>query len=143
MPVPSPQRGSRAAGGRHLVLEFRPFFRPFQMRRSSPRNGHIKTFAFAPGDQLAEKYEIVSLLGRGWEGEVYKLREARTGIEHAAKFFFPHRNPRDRAARFYAKKLHKLRHCPILIQYHTQERIPFDGQKITCLVSEYVEGELL
>ncbi len=113
------------------------------MRRSSPRNGHIKTFAFAPGAQLAEKYEIVSLLGRGWEGEVYKLRESRTGIEHAAKFFFPHRNPQDRAARFYAKKLHKLRHCPILIQYHTQERIPFEGQAITCLVSEYVEGELL
>ncbi len=113
------------------------------MRRSSPRNGHIKTFAFSPGAELADKYEIVSLLGRGWEGEVYKLRESRTGIEHAAKFFFPHRNPRDRAARFYAKKLHKLRHCPILIQYHTQERIPFDGQAITCLVSEYVEGELL
>ena len=92
---------------------------------------------------MAEKYEIVALLGTGWEGEVYLLRECSTGIERAAKFWYPHRNPANRAARFYARKLHKLRNCPILIQYHTQETIDYCGQPVRFLVSDYVEGEIL
>ena len=79
----------------------------------------------------------------GWEGEVFKIREITTGIDRAAKFFFPHRNRKDRALKFYAKKLHKLRMCDMLIQYHTQETIKYKGQSITFLVSEFVEGELL
>ena len=43
----------------------------------------------------------------------------------------------------YAKKLHRLRHCPILIHYHTQEIIVFRRRQITFLVSDFVEGELL
>ncbi|MFQ5994423.1 MAG: protein kinase [Acidiferrobacterales bacterium] len=103
----------------------------------------VETFDLYPGRILARKYEVISLLGTGWEGEVYKIREIATGIERAAKFFFPQRNPRDRTVNFYAKKLHKLRHCPILIQYHTQEKIVFHRQPLTFLVSDYVEGELL
>ena len=103
----------------------------------------IDTFGLYPGRVLARKYEVVSLLGTGWEGEVYKVRELATGIERAAKFFFPQRNPRDRTVNFYAKKLHKLRDCPILIQYHTQEQIIFHRKPLTFLVSDYVEGELL
>jgi tRNA A-37 threonylcarbamoyl transferase component Bud32 len=49
----------------------------------------------------------------------------------------------DRAARFYARKLHKLRHCPIVIQYHGSESFTFSRHPITMLVSEVVEGELL
>jgi serine/threonine protein kinase len=103
----------------------------------------ITRFGFHPGDIVADKYEVVSQLGKGWEGEVYLLRERGTGIERAAKFWFPHRNPRNRAIRFYAKKLHKLRQCPILIRYHTQETTLVDGVPIRFLVSEYVEGEIL
>lgn len=103
----------------------------------------LNSFGLYPGRILARKYEVLSLLGAGWEGEVYKIREIATGIERAAKFFFPLRNPRDRAINFYAKKLHKLRHCPILIQYHTQEKIIFGRKPLTFLVSDYVEGELL
>src|SRR5690606_25637476 len=57
--------------------------------------------------------------------------------------FFPQRNPKSRISRFYAQKLHTLRHCPIVIQYHTEETITFRRTPITVLVSEYVEGELL
>lgn len=89
------------------------------------------------------KYEIIKPLGAGWEGEVYLLRELTTGIERAAKFFFPQRNPSNRTIRYYAKKLHKLRHCPIVIQYHTQETISYRREPVTFLVSEFVEGELL
>jgi len=103
----------------------------------------IKKFGFQPGLIVAGKYEIVSQIGTGWEGEVYLVRECTTGIERAAKFWYPHRNRQNRASRFYARKLHKLRHCPILIQYHTQETVDYDGMPVRFLVSEYVEGELL
>jgi serine/threonine protein kinase len=92
---------------------------------------------------IARKYEVISLLGSGWEGEVYKIREKSTGIERAAKLFFPQRNVRNRTSIFYARKLHKLRHCPIVIQYYTEESIQYRGGSLTVLVSEYVEGELL
>lgn len=103
----------------------------------------IEEFKLAPGRVLSKKYEIIDLLGAGWEGEVYLIREIATGIERTAKLFFPHRNVKDRTAQFYAKKLHKLRHCPIVIQYSTQETIVFRNQPVTVLISEYVEGELL
>ena len=103
----------------------------------------IDTFSFVPGRILAKKYEVIGKLGEGWEGEVYLVRELITGIERAAKFFFPQRNPKNAAVRFYANKLHKLRHCPILIQYLTQETIMFQKIAVTFLVSDYVEGELI
>jgi serine/threonine protein kinase len=103
----------------------------------------IKTFGFQPGQILADKYEILSFLGRGWEGEVYKIHERNTHIERAAKIFFPKRNVKNKTASTYAKKLHKLRSCPILIQYHTFEKIQYKNTPVSVFISEYVEGELL
>ncbi|HSF16520.1 MAG TPA: protein kinase [Vicinamibacteria bacterium] len=103
----------------------------------------IDSFDLVPGRTLARKYEIVSRLGGGWEGEVYRIREKTTGIERAAKLFFPQRNPRNKTAKRYARKLHKLRDCPIVIQYHTEETVIVRRTPMTVLVSEYVEGELL
>ena len=103
----------------------------------------LDTFGFEPGRRLAGKYVVDELLGRGWEGEVYHVTETATGVERAAKFFFPERNPHNRALTFYAKKLNKLRECSIIIQYHAQESMRFRGERLTFLVSEYVEGELL
>jgi tRNA A-37 threonylcarbamoyl transferase component Bud32 len=107
------------------------------------RKGRIEAFDFKPGRRIANKYEILKKIGSGWEGEVYKILELRTGIERAAKFFFPHRNPSDKTSKFYAKKLHKLRQSPILIQYHTEEHIVFHKMPITVLISEYVHGVML
>ena len=98
---------------------------------------------FALYGSAASKYEVVSELGSGWEGEVYKIREIRTGIDRAAKLFYPQRNIGNRTAKRYAKKLHRLRYCTILIQYHTEELIEVRGVPVTVLISEYVEGELL
>jgi len=103
----------------------------------------IESFDLLPGRVIAKKYEIRSLLGAGWESEVYLVRELATGIERTAKFFFPQRNLRDRALKFYARKLHKLRKCPFIIQYSTQDTIIFRKYPISFLVSEFVEGELL
>lgn len=111
--------------------------------RRAPRPPRIDVFDFTPGRILARKYRIESRLGAGWEGEVYRVTELLTGVTRAAKIFFPHRNPRDRAVKFYARKLDRLRHCPIIIQYHSTEAIRHRRQEITVLISEYVEGELL
>jgi serine/threonine protein kinase len=107
------------------------------------RAASVESFELSPGRVIARKYEVISLLGSGWEGEVYKIREKNTGIARAAKLFFPQRNIRNKTSNFYARKLHKLRHCPIVIQYYTEETIRFRGSLITVLVSEYVEGILL
>ncbi len=61
----------------------------------------IESFNFPTGLRIAERYEVLGLLGRGWEGEVYQLREVGTGIDRAGKFFYPHRNVNNKASRFY------------------------------------------
>lgn len=105
--------------------------------------GKVRSFDFEPGTVLAGKYQVIQSLGAGWEGEVYKVVERRTGIVRAAKLFFQQRNRGNRALRYTARKLHKLRNCPILIHYHTVERVECDGQAVTMLVSDFVEGVLL
>lgn len=103
----------------------------------------IDSFSLRPGQLIGGKYTVEVKLGSGWEGEVYKVVESRTGINRAAKLFYPKRNVRDRAVRFYAKKLERLRRCSIVIQYHHSESMRYRGVPITCLISDYVEGELL
>ncbi len=103
----------------------------------------MDTFDLAAGRRLLNKYVVGHCLGKGWEGEVYHVAETRTGIERAAKFFYPERNKNDKTVNFYAKKLDKLKHCGIVTQYHTQETVRFRKAPITFLVSEYVEGDVL
>lgn len=106
-------------------------------------SGRLTSFDFQTGATLVDKYRVMEHLGGGWEGEVYRVREIMTGVDRAAKFFYPHRNPADKAVKFYAKKLHKLRDCPVVIQYVTQERLSVEGHHVTFLVSEYAEGQVL
>lgn len=100
----------------------------------------LESFDFPEGFILNYKYQIIHKLGGGWEGEVYLVREIKTKIDRTAKFFLPHRNIKNKAANFYAKKLHKLKNCHVLIQYVTQESIEFKGHDINYLVSEFVDG---
>jgi serine/threonine protein kinase len=116
---------------------------PFMPQAHNKNTTRITRFEFQPGCIIAGKYKIIERLGAGWEGEVYLIKETATGIERTAKFFYPQRNKRDQALKFYARKLHKLRRCHIVIQYHTQERAMFHATPISFLVSEYVHGELL
>jgi len=101
------------------------------------------SFNLPAGFRLAGKYDVRDRLGGGWEGEVYLVRERGTGIERAVKLFYSKRNPGNRTARRYARKLHKLRNCSMVIQYHTDEKLELKQEPVTALVSEYVEGELL
>ena len=100
-------------------------------------------FDFPKGYILAGKYEIVSRLGSGLEGEVYLTKECETGIERAAKFYFPNKNIRPDHLKRHARKLFKIRNCKEIIQYHAHESLWYRKQKITCLIWDYVEGELL
>lgn len=93
-----------------------------------------------PGTVIHAKYEILQHIGSGSEGAVYLVKEKSTGIERALKFFKPAKN---KPARSYAKKLHKLQDCSILIHYHFQDEWYHNGELTPYLVSEYVEGQLL
>ncbi len=104
----------------------------------------LDSFDFRAGRKLAGgKYEVVTKIGEGWESEVYMLRETQTGIESVGKFFFPHRNSKNKPATVFAQKLHKLRSCDSMVRYLTQETIRFRGQQVTFLVSDFLEGEVL
>jgi tRNA A-37 threonylcarbamoyl transferase component Bud32 len=103
----------------------------------------LDSFDFPEGFIFSKKFCIQRRLGSGWEGEVYAVQELQTGIERAAKFFYPHRNKNNSAAKFAAKKFHKLRDCSMVTHYMTQERIFYRGFPIHYLISEYVEGEIL
>lgn len=100
-------------------------------------------FDFPRGKTFAGKYSIERHLGGGWEGEVYAIVEKNTGIRRAAKFYYPHRDPKGKAAVSYARKLDALRHCPILLQYHNQELTTIKKKKVVVVISELVEGKKL
>lgn len=100
-------------------------------------------FGITPGRVLGGKYRVDRFIGSGWEGEVYLVTERLTGAPRAAKLFFPERNEKDKAAVYYARKLERLRDCPIVIQYHHAETVRLQGRPVTVLISEFVEGRLL
>lgn len=108
--------------------------------RVAPR---IHSFNFRPGDIIGSKYEVYERMGKGYEGEVYQVKERGTGVMRAAKLFFPQRNLGGRASRYTARKLHKLRSCPILVQYHAQDEFIHDGARVRMLISDFLDGDLL
>lgn len=112
------------------------------MHAHQPMN-KITAFNFPEGKSINGKYEIARFIGGGWEGEVYLLKEKKTGIERAAKFFFPHRNAQNKTSDFHAKKLHKLKDCQLITQYHFQGEIQVQKQAVTYIVSEFIKGEMI
>jgi hypothetical protein len=105
----------------------------------SPHRKLPEAVNLAPGDVLARKYEVLARLKRG-EG-LYVLSERATGIERTARFFTA--GSQRRAASSAAQKLHRLRHCDILVPYRTQETISLGGRDVTFLVSDPAKGEVL
>lgn len=100
-------------------------------------------FMLRPGRLIGGKYLVEEPLGMGWEGEVYRVTERTTGAPRAIKLFYAQRNLKDRRLKRYAQKLERLRRCPVIIQYHHSEPVSVGKQKLTCLVSEFVDGEML
>jgi len=100
-------------------------------------------FDLRPGLTLGRNYYIVEFLGSGWEGEVYKVEERRTGILRAAKIFYDNRKLNAIQLRRYTRKLHRLRGCPIITQYHHRDIARVGGKQVELLVSDFAEGVLL
>lgn len=103
----------------------------------------LRAFDIRPGTRLGTGYVVRELLGKGWEGEVYRVVEAGTGIERAAKLFYPARNLRGRPLRQYARKLNRLKDVPVILQYHHKDVARLGGRTVEFIVSEYVDGEVL
>ena len=96
--------------------------------------------SLAPGHRLAH-YEIVSPIGKGGQGEVYRARDAKLGRDVAIKVLPDEfANDKERLARFEreAKLLASLNHPNIASIYGLEES---DGVK--ALVLELVEGPTL
>lgn len=108
-----------------------------KLKRNVPR------LKLLPGMTLGRNYFVVEFLGSGWEGEVYKVEERDTGILRAAKIFYDRTGLRRDQIRRYARKLYKLRHCPIVTLYHHRDLARVAGATHPILVSDYVEGQLL
>ncbi len=115
------------------------------MALPSHSGNRVQSYNFTPGRILARKYEVVAQVGKGHShnGELYMLHERATGIDRTARFFFPHLHADHQIAAHYAQKLHRLRHCHILMQYRSQETISVAGTPVTFLVSDHLEGQFL
>lgn len=100
-------------------------------------------FDFEHGRKLLGRYQVISKLGSGYEGEVYKVEENLTKKMRAIKLYYPERNVKFKISTRYAQKLDKLNSSQIVMNYHSHETILFKGHKIACIVSEFIEGEML
>jgi tRNA A-37 threonylcarbamoyl transferase component Bud32 len=96
-----------------------------------------------PGLTLGRNYYIVEFLGAGWEGEVYKVEERRTGIVRAAKIFYEGRKPDKKQLQRYAQRMSRLRACRIVTQYHHRDIARVGRSQVEILVSDFAEGEVL
>ena len=96
-----------------------------------------------PGLTLGRNYFVVEFLGSGWEGEVYKVEERRTGIIRAAKIFFKRHRPSESQLRKYAQKIYRLRNCPVITQYIHRDIARIGKEQADILVSDFVAGEKL
>src|SRR5688572_26184549 len=91
-----------------------------------------------PGFRLGP-YEVISALGTGGMGEVYRARDTKLNRDVAIKVLLPAvANDPDRLARFSreAQVLASLNHPNIAAIYGIEE-----ANGITALVMELVEGE--
>lgn len=100
-------------------------------------------FQLAKGRIIGQHYKILEYLGGGWEGEVYKVEECDTKIFRAAKLFYQKRGGNKQPHVVYAKKLFNLRHCPVIIQYHTYSKTIVKKQSVDFLISDFIEGDTL
>lgn len=103
----------------------------------------LTSFGFKPGRKVGPRYVVEAMLGRGTEGEAYQIRELDTSIRRAAKFYFPHRNPKGRLSVRHARKLNTLRNCPIVLQYHHSEIVKVRRHNVVAMISDLYEGEQL
>ncbi|TWU50489.1 Serine/threonine-protein kinase PknH [Rubripirellula tenax] len=94
---------------------------------------------FMPGQLLADRYRIVSMLGRGGMGEVYRAEDIRLGHTVALKFLPVERAGNQRHLEYLYKEVRLSQRLtnPHICRVH--DLVEVDGQH--CLSMEYIEGE--
>lgn len=95
------------------------------------------------GRRIGNSYVVEHRLGGGSEGEVYRIRERRTGILRAAKIYFPQHDPHGQMPARRAQKLEALRDCPIVMQYFHTEEVRIGALRTTAMISAYSPGQPL
>jgi serine/threonine-protein kinase len=110
---------------------------PTKTGETLARSGAESSYGFAPGVVLAGRFRIVSLLGRGGMGEVYRAEDLKLGQAVALKFL---PDPIDQAKlnRFYGEVRlgRQVAHPNVCRSYDVIEA---DTRHF--LVMEYVDGE--
>src|SRR5215469_14398037 len=97
-----------------------------------------RAHGFAPGHVVANRYRVVSLLGRGGMGEVYRADDLKLGQAVALKFLPQGQQSMDVLARFH-QELRSAR----LVSHPNVCRV-FDigeADERTFISMEYVDGE--
>jgi len=100
--------------------------------------------ALSPGTRLGA-YEILTLVGAGGMGEVYRAHDTRLARDVAIKVLSPFTTDADRLERFEreARTLASLNHSGIGAIYGL-EHVPMgDGPAVPALILELVEGDTL
>lgn len=110
---------------------------------SRVQSGGGPFFGFPAGKPLERRYVLGEFIGSGYEGEVYHLTEASTGIERVVKFFRPDRFRDPKRAIRVARKFHLLRRSSVVLQYHHYGELVWRRQKIGYMVSELATGRVL
>jgi serine/threonine-protein kinase len=114
---------------------------PTAIRVTEPPIGHATDEAFLPGRRLADRFQIIRLIGRGAMGVVYEAEDLELGVRLAVKVL-----PREAAGKTrLIERLRKEivlgrrithRHVCRLYDLGTDEGVPF-------ITMELVEGETL
>ena len=103
----------------------------------------VKSFYLKPNTRIGN-YKIIENIGRGWEGEVYKVAEVPTGSVRALKLF---RTDELKSIRhlthiaWYYEQVRVTNHFPAY--YHYGQWFFDDDNGCWFLVFEYIEGKSL
>ena len=101
--------------------------------------GRVKSFELRRGKWI-NGYCVRERLGRGWEGEVYRVREKYSDGQRVLKLFDPALD-RSRHMADYCRKLEALSEVPGIIRFYHAGY--WDDRDCSYLVMQYVEGAAL
>lgn len=94
---------------------------------------------FLPGERVANRYRIVSLIGRGGMGEVYRAEDMRLGQPVALKFLSSRTASSEKSLRYFLQEVRlsqRLSH-PHICRVHDL----VEADSLRFLSMEFIEGE--
>ena len=134
-PPPSPGR----SGARGDTPSDRASHRGSSSSAGTPPPSSAQLSRFASGQLIGDRYRIVSLLGRGGMGEVYRADDLRLGESVALKFLPPEwaSDPSARQRLLEEVRVTRQVSHPNVCRVH--DLVEVEGE--TCISMEYIDGE--